>query len=143
MVKKKGVKMSDLSIFASKFQLNSESLKEFDESLRFLKGKNEIIRTPEVENVISKLLIIINSISESISGEFSEATVISERDIIDILREWHNADWPTYKENILKLNSKLKANKFQLSKDDFKLLDDIGDALDAECQNLFRRMRER
>lgn len=135
--------MSDLSIFASKLNLNSKSLKEFDESLRFFSNKHEIVKNNEVENEVGKLMSVIHPISETIRGEFSKTIEISERNIVEILQEWHSADWPTYKQNILDLDSKLSTSSFQLSKKDLQVLNDIADALDAECQKLFRRMRER
>lgn len=143
LAKKEALNMSDLSIFASKFSLNSKSLKEFDESIRFLSQKNEIVKSAEIVKVIDKLLNVIRPISESIKGEFSKSIAISERSIVYMLQEWHSADWPTYKESILELNSKLNTDRFQLSKTDLQVLNDIADALDAECQKLFRRMREK
>ena len=135
--------MGDLGIFASKFSINSKSLKEFDDALHFIKGKNEITKTPEVAETIKKLLNVINPISESIKGTLSESTAINERNIVDIIKNRHERVWPTYKEDIQKLSSKLNSDKFQLSRNDFRLLNEIADALDAECANLFRRMSGR
>jgi len=135
--------MSDLGNFASRFNISSELLKEFDEALLFIRGKKEIVKTPEVADKLSKLLKVINPVSDGIRGKLSESTVISERTIINIIKERHSKEWPTYKENILKLKSKLNSDKFQLSQEEFQLLNDIADALDAECANLFHRLSER
>lgn len=135
--------MSDLSIFSSKLSLNSKSLKEFDESIRFFRGKAEVARNAEVDNAVSKLLNVIVPITEIINEEFPKTTAINEQDVISILKEWHNIDWFAYKEGILSLSNKLKSDKFQISNDELRLLGDIADALDAECQKLFRRMGER
>lgn len=134
--------MSDLGIFASKFSVNSRSLKEFDEALRFMRGKKEITRTGQAAEIIDKLLNVINPISEAIEENLSESTAINERSVVDILKSRHEREWPTYKEKILKLGFKLNSAKFELSEDDLQLLNDIADALDAECANLFRRMSE-
>ena len=134
--------MSDLGIFASKFSINSKSLKEFDDALRFIRGKNEITKTGKAAEMVDKLLNVICPISEAIKGNLSESTAINERSVVDILRNRHEREWPIYKERMLELSSKLKSAKFQLSKGDFHLLDDVADALDSECANLFRRMSE-
>lgn len=137
------MKISNLGVLASKFNINNKSLKEFDESLRIMRGKKEIRKTGENVNVINKLLNVISPISDLIGGVLTESTNVSERRVIDIIKERHSRDWPEYREKILELNSKLKSNKFALSKNDFILMNDIADALDSECTNLFHRMSER
>ena len=134
--------MGDLGNYASKYNINSKSLKEFDDALRFVKEKKEITKTPETADIIGKLLNVIDPIVESIKGDLSESTVINERSVAEIIRNRHNREWPTYRERIQKLRSKLASNRFTLSQSDFQLLNDIADALDAECANLFRRMSE-
>jgi len=135
--------MGDLGIFASKFSVNSKSLKEFDEALRYLRGRDEITNTGKAGEMIDKLLNVINPISEAIKGKLSDSMAISEHRIIDILKNRHDKEWSFYKKRILELSSKLRANRFQLSHEDYELLNDVADALDAECANLFRRMSQR
>lgn len=135
--------MGELGIYASKLSINIKSLKEFDEALRFIKGKNEVTRTGEAAKVIDKLLNVINPISEAIKGNLSESTSITEHSIINILKNRHEREWPVYKQRILELSSKMNSTKFQLGENDFQLLNDIADGLDAECANLFHRMSER
>ena len=134
--------MGTLGIFASRFNLNTKSLKAFDEALRFFKKKEEIDKTPEVKANIDKLLDVIEPIVENIEGNLSESIAISERNVVDIIKERHHKEWSTYKEKIKQLHSKLNSDRFKLSESDFQLLNDIADALDAECGNLFRRMSE-
>lgn len=135
--------MGNLGAFASRFSVNTKSLEAFDEALRFLKEKEEITKTPEMKAMVDKLLNVIDPILESIKGNLSESTAISERRVIHIIKERHNREWPTYRKKIQQLHSKLNSSKFKLSESDLKLLNDIADALDAECANLFRRMSER
>jgi len=135
--------MGDLGNYASKFNVNSKSLKEFDDALRFVRRKKQITKTPEETEVVSKLQRVIDPILETIKGNLSESTAINERSVVDIIKNRHNKDWPNYKARIQELHSKLRSNKFTLSENDFQLLNDIADALDAECANLFRRMSER
>lgn len=135
--------LSNLGVLASKFNINNKSLKEFDESLRYFRGKEGKLSTKDNEDAINKLLNVISPISNLINGVLSESTNVSESRVIDIIKERHSQNWPTYRERILELNSKLKSDKIKLTKDDFNLMNDIADALDLECTNLFHRMSER
>ena len=135
--------MGDLGIFASKFNINSKSLKEFDSALHYLRNSTLITKTPKEKEMIDKLLTVVDPISEVLKGKLSDSTVINERSILEILKVRHDKEWPTYKERILKLNSKLSSDQFQFSNDDLLLLNDIANAIDAECVNLFRRMSEK
>ena len=135
--------MGDLSVFASKLNISSTSLKEFDDALRLFRKKEEILNTGETRQHISKLLRVITPISEAIKGELSVSTEIDERRVTAIIRNRHEDDWAFYREDILKLNSKLKSPKFRLTRNDIDILNDIADALDIECGNLFRRLSEK
>lgn len=135
--------MGDLGIFASRFSINSKSLKEFDSALHYLRNSTMITQTPKEKELIDKLVSVVYPISEAIRGKLSDSTVINERSILEILKVRHDKEWPTYKEQILKLNSKLGSDQFQFSNDDLRLLNDIANAIDAECVNLFRRMSEK
>ena len=135
--------MGDLGIFASRFNINSKSLKEFDDALHYLKNSSLVTKTPKEKEMIDKLLVVVDPISEAIKGQLSDSTVINERSILEILKIRHEKEWPTYKDRILKLNSKLNSEQFEFSSSDFSLLNDIANAIDAECVNLFRRMSEK
>ena len=134
--------MGDLGNFALKFDVNSQSLKEFDIALRSIRGKKELTQTTDID-IITKLLKVVSPISESVKGNLIESTAISERSVVDIIKARYSREWPNYRERIQELDTKLKSNRFTLSQNDLQLLNDIADALDAECANLFRRMSER
>jgi molybdopterin converting factor small subunit len=134
--------MGDLGNYASKFDVNSRSLSEFDAALRSIRGKKELTQATEKET-IDKLLKVISPISESIKGNLNESIIINEHIVAETIKARHSREWPTYREEIQHLETKLKSVKFTLSQSEFQLLNDIADALDAECANLFRRMSER
>jgi len=134
--------MGTLGIFASRFNMNTKTLEAYDEALRFIKKKEEIEKTPEVKANIDKILEVIEPILKNIEGNLSDSTAISDRSVLEIIKDRNEREWPTYKMKLQELYSKLTSNRFKLSKDDFRLLDDIADALDVECGNLFRRMSE-
>jgi hypothetical protein len=133
-------KMGEMSLFASKFSTSSTSLKEYDDALRYLKNK-DIPKNKETETNIGKILRVINPVSEVIQGKLSISTEIDENSVLDIIRQKHEQGWFLYKEQIVNLNHKLLGGNPELSRQDFDILDDIGDALDVECSALFKRLR--
>jgi len=132
--------MGEMSMFASKFSSSSISLKEYDEVLRFFKKHKEVKTTPEIEAKIEKILRIITPVSEVIQGKLSDSTEIDENSVLNIIRQKHEKEWFSYKEIIVELNLKLQSERFELSKQDIDVLNDIGDALDVECGTLFKRL---
>jgi len=136
--------MSNLGAIASRFDINSKSLKEFDSSLRLLKRKKDELDKSEFEDVIGKILRVVKPISEGINDNLSNLTNVSENNIIIILHERHERNWSKYRNEILELSNKLSTKKkIVLSKEDFELLDDIADALDTECEYLYQRLSDR
>lgn len=129
-----------MSMFASKFSSSSISLKEYDEVLRFFKKHKEVKTTPKIEAKIEKILRIITPVSEVIQGKLSDSTEIDENSVLNIIRQKHEKEWFSYKEIIVELNLKLQSERFELSKQDIDVLNDIGDALDVECGTLFKRL---
>lgn len=132
--------MSKLGVFASRFEINSKTLKEFDEALQSIKKRTGGTQTREANK---RLLKVIEPITERLKGNLSTIVVFNEGGVTDILKERHNRDWPTYKEKLLKLNNKLNSENPLLTVEDFQILEDIADAIDAECEILFQRMSER
>lgn len=136
--------MSNLGAIASRFDINSKSLKDFDSSLRLLKRKKDDLDKSEFDEAINKILRVVKPISEGINDNLSNSTNVSENNIIIILHGRHERNWSKYKNEILELTGKLSSKKaIELSKEDFELLDDIADALDAECEYLFQRLSDR
>jgi len=135
--------MGDLSIFASRFSINSKSLREFDEALRYFKDGKGVQRNLESKMAIDRLLTVIDPIVKSLGVSIAESAAINERSVVKIIRNRHSKEWPIYKDRIEKLHDKLNSDKFSLTKKDFTLLNDIAEALDSECAHLFRRISEK
>lgn len=134
--------MSNLGVIATRLDVNSRTLKEFDESLHVLRKNKNQLRSKELEEKLDTILKILKPISDGINDNLS-ASEVNENNIINILREQHDQEWQRYQENIQRLTNKLSSGKFQLEEQDFQLLEDIADALDAECEYLFQRLSER
>jgi len=135
--------MGDLSVYASRFSINSQSLKDFDEGLRYITKKKNLQKTSGEEEYLRKILNVLHPIVDSLRRHFSESTLINERNVIEIIRNRNDKNWPTYKEKIILLYQKLHENEITILHKDIKILNDIADALDSECAYLFRRLRER
>jgi len=134
--------MGDMSVFASKFDRSSVSLREYDEVLRYLKKQKKVVKKHGAEEKINNILIVTEPVSVVIEGRLSNSTSIDERSLVDTIMRRHEKDWYIYKEKIIKLNSKLKLESFTLTESDFDILNDIADALDNECGYLFKRLSE-
>jgi hypothetical protein len=134
--------MGTIGVYASRFSVNTKSLEAFDEAIRFFKEK-KTTDLAETRMMIGKLLDVLDPLVESIKGNLSESTVINERNVVYIIKERNNRNWPLYRKRIQELHTKLASDSVALSENDFKLLNDVADALDAECATLYRRMSER
>jgi hypothetical protein len=141
-MKQEVTKMSKLGVIALRFDNNSRSLKDFDEALRYFREKTDIIKDAETEKYINRMLTVLTPISDAIKNKLSSTWEISGQNIIKILKSRHEKDWATYKSRLLKLEDKVNSEKFQLSKIDYDILNDVADAIDVECNDLFNRMGE-
>jgi len=135
--------MSNFGLFASKFHDSTNSLRQFDEALRYLKRPNILKESPETQVHIQRLLFVLRPIAETLNGRLSETVNFDERSIVEILHQRQMKDWQRSKELIIQLTDKLVSGELDISETDFKMLNDIADAIDTECANLFRRMSGR
>ena len=133
--------MSDLGIFAAKLYLNSNSLRQFNSTLRSLKntGVNSKISPSEKNN----LLEVLSPISEKIKGKQANVFGVNERALVDSLHQRHPTDWQQYKDSIISITNKLESEDSSITENDIMVLEDVADALDAECANLFRKISGR
>ena len=61
----------------------------------------------------------------------------------EMLQQKHGQDWQRFKKTVLELTEELKRGKTNLAVEELTALDDIGDALEAECASLFNRISGR
>jgi len=135
--------MSNLGVLTSRLNKNTKSLREFDEALRLIKNRRLATEPYVSDEDLEKMLNVVSPLSEEIKNSLSVSTAINEKNVAEILRERHEREWPAYKEKLISLSLKLRSNNSPLDKHDLQLLEDIADALDAECENLFQRIRTR
>jgi hypothetical protein len=135
--------MSDLSTFISRFHDNTNLLKQFDEALRYFKHLSIQEDLEKTQKQLQKLLLILRPISEILKGRLSDTLRFDEQSVIEILQQRHIKDWQHYKEYIITLADKLSSGNTNLTENDYNILNDVADAIDTECANLFRRLSER
>ncbi len=133
------MRMSNLGLFASRFELNIKTLNKYNAALAKLRKGSE----SEKEDAIDILRNIFEPIVVKINGDISSSILISEGEVTDILRQRYLSCWPTYKQKVVMINLKLQDNKTVFSQEEYAILEDVADAIDAECEQLFRRMSER
>jgi hypothetical protein len=135
--------MSDLGIFGSRFMDSDNALREYNEALRYLMDHEHIRIDEEADEQVEKILNVVEPLSSRLEGDLPKSDVMSEGDLISRLQDRHPKNWPTYQNQIVELEAKLSSKEFEVNDEDIRILNDIGDALDTECERLFRRMHER
>ncbi len=129
-------------MIAIKLNQNIKILREFNSSLRFFRNIKEYNRKNENIKHFNNISIILDPVCYVIIGNLSKSTKINEDNVINTLKNRFRNNWLDYKDNLLKLKIKIDSENFFLTEDDFTLLNDIGDAINVECINLFRRLSE-
>ncbi len=135
--------MSDFGLFASRFRESTASLKSFDEAVRYFRKLDVDYDSHETQEQLRKLLLVLNPVADSLNGKLSDSMNFDELGVVEILRRRRAKDWQRYQDGIIRLAGTLRSGETRLSKIDFEVLNDVGDAIDTECTSLFRRMSGR
>ena len=133
--------MSDFGIFASRLQINNDTLKEFEDSLRYLRTRKIPSNQEQDEYYLEKLNNVIRPIVDNLNGNLSNTMLLDDRNIVEILRRRKVKNWPTFKDNFIILAKKISSKNLELNESEISLLNDVADAIELECSKLFRRMR--
>ncbi len=134
--------MGHIGMIAIKLNQNIKLLRGFNSSLRFFRNVTEYSKKSESVEHINNISAILNPVCNVIEGNLSKSTKINEDNIIKTLKKKFRNNWLSYKNELLNLKTKLDSERFFLTEDDFTLLNDIGDAINVECINLFNRLNE-
>jgi hypothetical protein len=134
---------SELGALASRFDSNSRSLREFDEALRTVRRQRKMKRTPETERTLEGIKKVVFPVAQSIENKLPESTDINENRVIDIVRKRHSHDWPSFRSGILNLDRAIRnPGDLDMSDEDIEILNELANALDAECNSIFQKMGE-
>jgi hypothetical protein len=135
--------MSDFGLFASRFRDSSNSLRLFDEALRYFKQSKAKSDSDQAPVQRGKLLSVLRPVTELLQGRLSDSRDFDEQNVVETLQRRHPQDWQRFRTQMVQLTVKLKSAQTSLGKDDFVILNDVADAIDTECASLFRRMSGR
>ena len=133
--------MSDFGVFDSRLQINNDTLKGFEDSLRYLRTRKIPSNHEQDEYCLEKLNNVILPIVDNLNGNLSNTMLLDDRNIVEILRRRKVKNWPTFKDNFIILAKKISSKNLELNESEISLLNDVADAIELECSKLFRRMR--
>ena len=124
---------------AARYYSNSRSLQAFDSALESIQEDASHSHVEELD----RLLLVLAPIKESISNRISVSLKLDDDGVLVILHQRHVSDWQVYRGNLLKSIQKIESSQLPNSKEEWEMLNDVADALDAQCTHLFRRMSGR
>lgn len=135
--------MSDFGLLASRFNDNTNLLRNFDVALRYFKKLDIYEDSTQTSEHVEKLLYVLKPVSETLNGFLSKTMSFDEQKITAILKQRRIRDWLEFKEHLIRLTDSLSSGETRMNQDDFEVLNDVADAIDMECANLFRRISGR
>ena len=136
-------KLSDLGLFASRFNSNTIFLTQFDEAVRYFKRTKDNRSAQEVRRQTQKLLQVLIPVSKKLAGNLTKTMYIDDQSIIEDLHKRNSKNWQQYRNRVIQLSRRLAAGDTDITSDDFKILNDVADAIDNDCATIFRRMSGR
>lgn len=136
-------KMSDLGFLASRYHINTNSLKKFNSTLRYFKSNDVDQESFRYRTEVSKILSVLKPVCEALEGYLAKSLIIDDGEIVEILSQKHSNDWQRYKNLIVSITQRLEIAANPISSEELDALEDVADAIDIECAMLFRRMRGR
>ena len=133
--------MADLSILAHRLYDNTKVLEAFDKAIRHFK-QQKIVTKDDVE-FVNYMIAVMKPLLVILDDGLSDACTFSVDSVARIIRLKQGSNWQQYRILLQELVQKIDSMDYSFLVEDFQILDDVGDALDTECANLFRRMGNR
>lgn len=134
--------MSDLGLLSLKLNQTSTHLKQVNSAIDLIRT-NSVHDDEKIKNSSMKLLEVLQPIRKLLHGEISKSLTINEQNIVQILQQMHTKNWVDFKNQINTVTHKLEKYDLNLSNQEIDCLDDVADAIDTECAQLFRRINGR
>ena len=136
--------MSDIGVISTKLNCASRLLRPYVLAMEPIHSRGERTRQP---GEVKSLLGVLVPLDRHLRGISYFSLGVNGSGMSDFLRRRHDGDWPGIRNGILSLTARLErgdgagANTVSLSDKDVSILDDVADALDNECESLYRDMR--
>ena len=134
--------MSDMGVIGTNLYLASKLLGRYDLALEAIRSRGGSADRPDE---VKSLVAVLAPLSRHLRGMAYYALGVNAEEMSKFLRLRHREDWPSTRDGILSVASRLEkgGGKADLSGVDLPILSDVSDALDSECSSLFRAMRGR
>ena len=133
--------MSDFGIFASRFQVNNETLTDFENAMRYVRIKENNPTSKNDKQYIEIIDNVLAAIVQSIQEKLFDSLSFENQNVVEVLKKRKSKTWPIYKNQIIQLQEKINSRNTSLSDEELIILNDIADAMDIECSKIFKRMR--
>ena len=133
--------MSDFGIFASRFQVNNETLTDFENAMRYVRIKENNSTSKNDKQYIEIIDNVLAAIVQSIQEKLFDSLSFENQNVVEVLKKRKSKTWPIYKNQIIQLQEKINSRNTSLSDEELIILNDIADAMDIECSKIFKRMR--
>lgn len=134
--------MSDMGVIGTNLYLASKLLGRYDLALESIRSRGGSVDRPDE---VKSILAVLAPLSRHLRGMTYYALGVNAEEMSKFLRLRHREDWPSAKDGILSVASRLEkgGGKVALSGSDLPILNDVSDALDNECSSLFKETRRR
>lgn len=130
-------------MLSARLDSNQDLLSAFTKSIQYIqtKKKSDEHERKYIKNVLSSILF---ALEESLNNKISQNHNIEGRSILRNLQSLNTTkykkDWNVYTQNIISLSKKINNDDLVLKTDEISILNDIAEALDNECDQIFNRM---
>lgn len=135
--------MSDFGLIATRFDATTASLRDFSEAIELIRRKAVLGDEVKLRAQFTELLKVLRPISVGFNGKLSDSMLIDEFNMTSILKQMHSRDWQSFKIHLTDLTKRLESGPADLSTVEMTILEDVADAIDAECAQLFKRISGR
>ena len=135
--------MSDMGVIGTNLHRASKLLDPYLLALEAIESRGGFVERPEEAG---SLLAVLAPMGRHLRGETYFVMGINAEKMSGFLRLRHRENWPSAKDGILSVETRLKegaGGRVDLSGEDLSILGDVSDALDNECASLFKEMRRR
>lgn len=132
--------MSDFGLLSVNLDKTSTHLREFSNAIDYLR-KNSDVFNDDFRNAVKNLSEVLIPLNKLVQGELPRSITLDEESIMEILQQKHSDNWQLFKNLISTVTKKLEKHDTVLNPKDIECLDDVADALDTECSQLFMRLK--
>ena len=135
--------MSDLGAIGTNLHRATKLLRPYISALSTVKSRGGCVERPDEAR---SFLAVLNPLSRHLRGKTYFVLGINGEDMSEFLRLRHRERWPSIKDGILSVESKLEkgaGGRVDLSGEDLSILANVSEALDNECASMFKEMRGR